>query len=90
MAVFELSSEQYKNGRRPFVATLYELQPPDCVVDDVGTKYNKNGITFLEEYAANTLDSIKDMSVRVEFIDEDRTMISCMPFQLSSKSRSVG
>ena len=47
MAVFELSSEQYKNGRRPFVATLYELQPPDCVVDDVGTKYNKNGITFL-------------------------------------------
>ena len=76
MAVFELSSEQYKNGRRPFVATLYELQPPDCVVDDVGTKYNKNGITFLEEYAANTLDSIKDMSVRVEFIDEDRTMIS--------------
>lgn len=76
MAVFELSSEQYKNGRRPFVATLYELQPPDCVVDDVGTKYNKNGITFLEEHAANTLDSIKDMSVRVEFIDEDRTLIS--------------
>lgn len=76
MAVFELSSEQYKNGRRPFVATLYELQPPDCVVDDVGTKYNKNGITFLEEYAANALDSIKDMSVRVEFIDEDRTLIS--------------
>ena len=76
MTTFELSSKKYKSGRRPFTATLYELQPPDCVVDDVGTKYNKNGITFLEEYAEKTLDSIKDMSVRVEFIDEERTMIS--------------
>ena len=75
MAFFELSSKKYKNGRRPFTATLYELQPPECVVDDIGTKYNKNGITFLEEYASQALDSIKDMSVRVEFIDEDRTMI---------------
>ena len=75
MAIFELSSKKYKNGRRPFTATLYELQPPECVVDDIGTKYNKNGITFLEEYALQALDSIKDMSVRVEFIDEDRTMI---------------
>lgn len=76
MATFELSSKKYKNGRRRFVATLYELQPPECVVDDVGTKYNKNGITFLEEYAKNTLDSIKNMSVRVSFTDEERTMIS--------------
>ena len=75
MAIFELSSKKYKNGRRPFVATLYELQPPECVVDNVGTEYNKNGITFLEEYASKHLDSIKDMSVRVEFIDDDRTMI---------------
>lgn len=75
MAIFELSSQKYKNGRRPFTATLYELQPPECVVDDVGTKYNKNGITFLEEYASKALDSIKDMSVRVEFIDDERTMI---------------
>lgn len=76
MKKFELSSKKYKSGRRPFSAVLYELQPPDCVVDGVGTKYNKNGLTFLEEYAKDTLDSISDMSVRVEFIDEDRTMIS--------------
>lgn len=76
MAIFELSSKKYKNGRRPFTAVLYELQPPESVVDDVGTKYNKNGITFLEEYASKQLDSIKDMSVTVSFIDEDRTMIS--------------
>lgn len=76
MATFELSAKKYKSGRRTFTATLYELQPPDCVVDDVGTKYNKNGITFLEEYAEKALDSIEDMSVRVEFIDEERTMIA--------------
>lgn len=76
MAIFELSSKKYKNGRRPFTAILYELQPPDSVVNDVGTKFNKNGITFLEEYASKQLDSIKDMSVTVSFIDEDRTMIS--------------
>lgn len=75
MATFELSSKKYKNGRRPFTATLYELQPPECVVDNIGTKYNKNGITFLEEYALPTLDSIKDMSVRVEFVDDERTLI---------------
>lgn len=75
MPIFELSSKKHKNGRRPFKASLYELQPPECVVDDVGTKYNKNGITFLEEYASQALDSIKDMSVRVEFIDDERTMI---------------
>lgn len=75
MPIFELSSKKHKNGRRPFKASLYELQPPECVVDDVGTKYNKNGITFLEEYASQTLESIKDMSVRVEFIDDERTMI---------------
>lgn len=76
MATFELSSKKYKNGRRPFTAILYELQPPESVVDDVGTKFNKNGITFLEEYASKQLDSIKDMSVTVSFIDDDRTMIS--------------
>lgn len=76
MAIFELSNKKYKNGRRPFTAILYELQPPESVVDDVGTKFNKNGITFLEEYSAQQLESIKDMSVTVEFIDEERTMIS--------------
>lgn len=76
MAIFELSNKKYKNGRRPFTAILYELQPPESVVDDVGTKFNKNGITFLEEYSAPQLESIKDMSVTVEFLDEERTMIS--------------
>ena len=76
MATFELSTKKYKSGRRPFTAVLYELQPPECVVDDIGTQYNKNGITFLEEYAKSALDSITDMSVRAAFIDDDRTIVS--------------
>lgn len=76
MATFELSEKKYKNGRRPFKAVLYELQPPECVVDEVGTKYNRNGITFLEEYASQTLDSIKDMSITASFLDEERTLLS--------------
>lgn len=75
MATFELSKKGYKNGRRPFTAILYELQPPECVIDDVGTKFNKNGITFLEEYCSDKLESIKDMSATVEFLDEERTEI---------------
>ncbi len=76
MATFELSEKKYKDGKRPFSAILYELQPPECVVGNVGTKYNKNGITFLEEYCTTRLESIKDMSVTVEFINPERTQIS--------------
>ena len=72
---FELSSKKYKNGRRKFTAVLYKLQPPESVIDGVGTQYNKNGLTFLEEYSSAQLDSIKDMSVTVLFLDEERTQI---------------
>lgn len=72
---FELSSKRYKNGRRKFTAALYKLQPPESVRDGVGTKYNKNGITFLEKYAEKELDSICGMSVTVSFLDDERTQI---------------
>lgn len=39
-------------------------------------QWKKQLITFLEEYAKKQLDSIKDMSVRVSFIDDERTIIS--------------
>ncbi|MDL2301460.1 hypothetical protein LJC58_03800 [Lachnospiraceae bacterium OttesenSCG-928-D06] len=75
MHIFEISSKKNRNGRRLFSAVLYELQPPECVIDDIGTKFNLNGITFLEKYASKHLDSIKDMSVTVEFTDEERIEI---------------
>lgn len=78
MAVFELSSKKQKDGKRQFTAVLYRLQPPDCVVNNVGTNghWNDNGITFIEEYAAKNLDSIKDMSLTCDFLDNEHTEIS--------------
>lgn len=78
MAVFELSSKKRKDGKRHFKAVLYKLQPPECVVNNVGTNgcWNENGITFIEEYSEKQLDSIKDMSITCDFMDEDRTEIS--------------
>lgn len=78
MAVFELSSKKQKDGKRQFTAVLYKLQPPDCVVNNVGTNghWNDNGITFIEEYAAKNLDSIKDMSLTCDFLDNEHTEIS--------------
>lgn len=78
MAVFELSSKKQKDGKRQFTAVLYKLQPPDCVVNNVGTNghWNENGITFIEEYAAKNLDSIKDMSITCDFLDNEHTEIS--------------
>lgn len=78
MAVFELSSKKQKDGKRQFTAVLYKLQPPDCVVNNVGTNghWNENGITFIEKYAAKNLDSIKDMSITCDFLDNEHTEIS--------------
>lgn len=78
MAVFEISSKKNKDGKRHFKAVLYKLQPPECVVNNVGTNgfWNENGITFIEEYSKKQLDSIKDMSITCDFIDEEKTEIS--------------
>lgn len=78
MAVFELSSKKQKNGKRQFTAVLYKLQPPECVINKVGTNghWNENGITFIEEYASKNLDSIKDMSITCDFLDSEHTEIS--------------
>ena len=75
MKIIELSSKQSKNGRRKFKVILHRIFPDDCVVDGVGTKYNDNGITWLREYCENALSTINGMSLRVEFLDEERTEI---------------
>lgn len=75
MKIIELSSKQSKNGRRKFKVILHRIFPDDCVVDGVGTKYNDNGITWLREYCENALSTISGMSLRVEFLDEERTEI---------------
>lgn len=77
MKTFEIFNETKKgqNGRRKFKAVLYQIYPDDCIDEtrEVGTQYNLNGITWIREYCEKALDSIRGMSLRCEFLDEDRT-----------------
>lgn len=77
MKVFELSNKDNKNGRRHFKAILYRIHPDSCVdeANQVGTEYQKNGITWIREYCEKALPSIEGMSLRCEFINEERTEI---------------
>ena len=75
MKLFEVSSRKNKNGRRNFKAVLYRIFPNSCVdeVNQIGTMYNENGITWIREYCEKALPSINGMSIRCEFADEERT-----------------
>ena len=75
MKIFEISSKKNKNGRRKFKAILYKIFPDSCVdeVNEIGTEFNKNGITWIREYCEKALPSIEGMSLRCEFIDDERT-----------------
>ena len=73
--IFEISKKKTKNGKRKFKAILYKIHPDSCVVDKTGTEYNLNGITWIEQYCQENIDSINGMSVTVEFIDDDRVEI---------------
>lgn len=77
MKTFEVSSKRTKNGRRKFKVILHEIYPDECIdeASECGTVFNDNGITWIERYCQEALSSIKDMSVRVEFLDEDRTQL---------------
>lgn len=76
MKRFEISSKS-DSGHKKFKAILYKIYSDSCVdeVNEVGTEYNKNGITWIKEYCENALDSIKDASIRCVFTDEERSEI---------------
>ena len=75
MQIFELFKKQNKNGRRKFKMLLYEIFPDECIDEEnqVGKQYNENGITWIREYCEKALPSIKGMSLRCEFLDDERT-----------------
>ena len=77
LRAFEISKRLLKNGRRKFKVVLHEIYPDDCIDtnNEVGTIYNKNGITWIREYCEKAAETIKDMSLRVEFLDDERTEI---------------
>lgn len=75
MKSFELSENVSSNGQRKFKVILHEIYPDSCVdeVNQVGTIFNANGITWIEEYCQKAADSIVGKSIRCEFIDDERT-----------------
>jgi len=78
MKRFEISSKADKDGMRNFKIVLHTIFPDSCVDEEnqVGTEYQTNGITWIEEYCEKALPSMIGKSVRVEFIDKERTEIA--------------
>lgn len=74
--IIELCAKQDKNGRRKFKAVLHEVFPDSCIGEDgLGTIYQDNGITWIEEYCNKALPTIEGMSIRVQFLDDERSQI---------------
>ena len=74
MKTFEMSSKKTKNGRRKFKVVLHEIFPDSCIDEatEAGTLYNYNGISWIEQYCQNALPTIKDMSIRAEFLNTEK------------------
>ena len=75
MKTFELSKRVYKNGKRKFKLVLHEIYDSSCVVDETGTQFNDNGITWIEEYVSEVKDTVIGMSLTCEFLNDERTEI---------------
>ena len=74
--IIEICKKQDKNGRRKFKAVLHEIFPAECIGEDgLGVMYQDNGITWIEKYCNNALPTIEGMSIRVQFLDDERTQI---------------
>lgn len=76
MKLIEINSKQdKKTGYKRFKLILAEVYDKSCIVDETGTKYNDNGITWIDEYVENVKDTLIGSSVTVEFADESKTDI---------------
>lgn len=52
-------------GRRKIKVVLHEIYPDR-------TQWNRNGITYLEQYTRDNADSVKGMPLCAEFLDDDK------------------
>ena len=60
----EISQATNPNGRRKVKLALHEIYPDR-------TQWNRNGITYLEQYTRDNADSVKGMPLCAEFLDDD-------------------
>lgn len=76
MKLFEINNKQEKKtGYKRFKLILAEIYDKSCIVDETGTKYNDNGITWIDEYVENVKDTLIGSSVTVEFADDSKADI---------------
>lgn len=76
MKLFEINNKQEKKtGYKRFKLILAEIYDKSCIVNETGTKYNDNGITWIDEYVENVKDTLIGSSVTVEFTDDSKTDI---------------
>ena len=61
----EISQATNPNGRRRVKIALHEIYPDD-------TRWNINGITYLEQYTRDNADTVKGMPLCAEFLDDDK------------------
>ena len=61
--IIELSTDIL--GRRKVKLALHEIYPDR-------TQWNRNGITYLEQYTRDNADSVKGMPLCAEFLDDDK------------------
>lgn len=64
-SLLEISQRKDKAGRRNIKVVLHEIHSDN-------SRYNENGITWLEEYVAENLSSAEGMPLCCQFIDEDK------------------
>lgn len=63
--ILEISQATNPNGRRKVKFALHEIYPDS-------THWNRNGITYLEQYTRDNADSVKGMPLCAEFLDDDK------------------
>nr|DAQ68708.1 MAG TPA: hypothetical protein [Caudoviricetes sp.] len=76
MKLFEINQKQEeKTGYKRFKLVVAEVYDSSCIVDEAGTQYNDNGITWIDEYVEAAKETLVDSSVTVEFADDTKTDI---------------
>lgn len=69
-----MSSKSNSDGMRDIKLVLHEIYPEDTFsADGTGSLVNENGIAWREKWVKNAMETIKDKSIRVEFIDDARS-----------------
>lgn len=62
----EISNARNITGRRGIKAVIHEIHKDN-------TQYNKNGISWNEQYTLDNIDTVKGMPICVEFLNQDKS-----------------